>query len=305
VVDRGSDFGSVYFETLLSRYFITKKERPAAQSHFGSVIERLFGTVTTELLNQLRGNTQASKIPRQMTPEVDPSHQAVWTLERFSARLSQWAYEVYDQMEHPALFKSPREAFEQGMILAGARLHRLIPYSEDFLMLTRPTTRTGQAKISQSRGITVNSLHYWNDQMRSPQVWGKTVPVRFEPYDMGVVYAFIEGQWLECVADEYAQVHRRSEREWSLILDEWREHQRQHGKARVTVNGPLLAKFLEEMIAEEELLIQQQRDLEAQSIREAILGKSVIDISVNLEQQEERGEVILDLTRIPRYEEYR
>src|SRR5258706_14799685 len=89
---------------------------------------------------------------------------------------------------------------------------RLIPYSEDFLMLARPMTRTGQAKIFSSRGITVNSLHYWHEQMRSPQVWGKTVPVRYEPYDMGVAYAFIEGQWLECIGGEYAQVHGRSER---------------------------------------------------------------------------------------------
>lgn len=305
VVDRGSDFGSVYFETLLSRYFITKKERPAQQPHFGSIIERLFGTTTTEVLNQLRGNTQASKMPRQMTREVDPDHLAVWTLERLSARLSQYAFEVYDQMEHPALGQSPREAFAQGMQLAGARTHRLIPYSEDFLMLTRPTTRTGQAKIFSSRGITVNSLHYWHEQMRSPQVWGKTVPVRYEPYDMGVAYAFIDGQWLECIADEYGHVHGRSEREWSLILDEWREQQRQHGKKRVTVNGPLLAHFLEDMIAEEEVLIQQQRDLEAQSIREALLGKRAAQEPERREVGAERPEVIVDFTRIPRYEEYR
>jgi putative transposase len=305
VVDRGSDFGSVYFETLLSRYFITKKERPAEQPHFGSVIERLFGTTTTQMLNQMRGNTQATKKPRQMTPEVDPSSLAVWTLERFSARLSQYAYEVYDQMEHQALGQSPREAFAQGMHLAGERTHRLIPYSEDFLMLTRPTTRTGYAKIFSSRGITVNSLRYWNEQMRSPQVWGKTVPVRYEPYDMGVAYAFINGQWLECIADEYGYVRGRSEREWSLILDEWREQQRQHGKKRVTVNGPLLAQFLEEMLAEEEVLLQQQRDHEAQPIREAILGKRTALELERVEVEAERTEVIVDLTRIPQYEEYR
>ena len=86
VVDRGSDFGSVYFETLLSRYFITKKERPAQQPHFGSVVERLFGTVTTELLNQLRGNTQATKVPRKNTREVDPNSLACWTLEKIASR---------------------------------------------------------------------------------------------------------------------------------------------------------------------------------------------------------------------------
>ena len=50
VVDRGADFGSVYFETLLSRYFINQKRASAQQPHFGSVIERLFGTAMTQVL---------------------------------------------------------------------------------------------------------------------------------------------------------------------------------------------------------------------------------------------------------------
>jgi putative transposase len=122
---------------------------------------------------------------------------------------------------------------------------------------------------------------------------------------MGVAYAFIEGQWLECIADEYAHVHGRSEREWSFILDEWREQQRQHGKKRVTVNGPLLAQFLEEMLAEEEVLLQQQRDHEAQAIREAIVGKRAEHQPVQMEMEAEQSAVVIDLTRIPQYEEYR
>ena len=144
-VDRGPEFGSVYFETLLTRYFVTKKDRPTAQPRMGSVIERLFGTTQTEFVYTLLGNTQASKRPRQMTRAVDPRRLAVWTLERFSARLCQYVYEVYDQMDHPTLGQSPREAFAQGMQLAGMRTHRLIPYSEEFLILSCPTTRTGYA----------------------------------------------------------------------------------------------------------------------------------------------------------------
>ncbi len=301
VVDRGPEFGSVYFESLLSRCFVTKLERPGQQPHFGSVVERLFGTTTTELLNQLRGNTQASKTPRQMTREVDPKRLAVWTLERFANRLSEYVHEVYDQMDHPALGQSPREAFEQGMLLAGTRSHRLIAYSEDFLMLTRPTTRVGTVKIHPSRGITVNGLHYWHESMRSTQVAGQTVAVRYEPYDMGVVYAYIGGQWLECIADAYGQVHGRSEREWNLILDEWREQQRQHAQKRISINGPLLAQFLQKLENDEALVLQQQRDFEEHPLRTSIL----------LRPQPARPEpgppplIELDLATIPRYEEYR
>ena len=73
----------------------------------------------------------------------------------------------------------------------------------------------------------------------------------------------------------------------------------------MTVNGPLLAQFLEEMIAEEEVLLQQQRDHEAQSLREALLGKRVEHLPEKVEMEAEQPPVIVDLTRIPRYEEYR
>jgi hypothetical protein len=35
-------------------------------------------------------------------------------------------------------------------------------------------------------------LIYQHKHMRAPQVWGKTVPVLYEPYDMGVVYAMYD-----------------------------------------------------------------------------------------------------------------
>jgi putative transposase len=303
-VDRGPEFGSVYFETLLTRHFVTKKDRPASHPRMGSVVERLFGTTTTQLLHQLLGNTQASKQPRLMTREVDPKRLAVWTLDRFAARLCQYAYEVYDQLDHPALSQSPREAFAQGMQLAGMRLHRLIPYSEEFLLLTCPSTRTGCAKLDGARGIVVNGLRYWNPLMRSSPEAGRCVPVRYEPFDMSIAYAFVDGQWLKCTADAFFQVQGRSEREWQLILDEWRAQQRQHGKKRVSINGALLAQFLEEITTEEQLLLQQLRDLEGVPVREAIVGQRY-QVLKSSESQAQEDDEELDLAALPQYEEYR
>ncbi len=237
-----------------------------------------------------------------MTRDVDPKRLAVWTLERFASRLSEYVHEVYDQMDHPALGQSPRESYAQGMTLAGSRSHCLIPYSEDFLMLTRPSTATGTVKIHPSRGITVNGLHYWHESMRSPDQSGRLVPVRYEPFDMGFVYAYIGGQWLECIADAFASVHGRSEREWNLILDEWREQQRQHDQKRITLNGPLLAQFLQTMMNDEALLLQRQRDLEEQTQREALLLKRPKTLE---KTRDVPPRIELDLTKISRYEEYR
>jgi len=301
VVDHGPEFGGVYCQALLTQCLVTQIERPPQPPRFGSVVERLFGTTTTELLHQLRGNPQASTTPRLLTRDVAPKRLAVWTLARFASRLVEYVHEVYDQMDHPALGQSPREAFEQGMTLAGSRSHRLIAYTADFVMQTRPTTRTGTVKIHPARGSTVNGLHYWHDCMRGAQVAGQTVPVRYEPYDMGVAYAYIGGQWLECVADVFALVHGRSEREWHGILEEWREQQRQHGRKRITLNGPLLGQFLHQLEGDEALLLQQQRDLEEQAQRAALLPGSPLF----MKPRDEPPEIAVDLTKIRSYEEYK
>jgi len=80
IVDGGKEFHSRYFDSVLACYYCTKKTRPWAQPRYGAVIERLFGTTTTAFIHNLLGNTQASKVPRQMTPAVDPKRQAVWQL---------------------------------------------------------------------------------------------------------------------------------------------------------------------------------------------------------------------------------
>jgi putative transposase len=236
-----------------------------------------------------------------MTQEVDPKRLAVWTLDAFTRRLTEYATEVYDQMDHPALGMSPRETFEQGMLRAGSRAHLFIPYSEAFLIKTRPSTRTGVVKIHPARGITVNGLQYWHECMRSPRITGQTVPVRYEPYDMGFSYAYIDDQWVECVADAFLQVHGRSEREWNVILDEWREHQRQHQMKRVTLDGPRLAQFLLELEKDEAWLLQRQHDLEEQPLREALL---LAGPPVQEGQTRSDAPIELDLSNIPRYEVY-
>ena len=151
VVDGGKDFQSEYFNSLVSRYSCLKKTRPGAKPRFGSVIERLFGTSNTEFVFNLLGNTQAAKRSRQMTKKVDPQADRLFTGHYCQPvttfLLCEWAYEVYDQMDHPALFQNPRDAFAQGLIQTGEREHRAIAYADEFLMESSPSTRKGTAKV--------------------------------------------------------------------------------------------------------------------------------------------------------------
>ena len=117
IMDGRREFASVYFETLLARYQITKKTRPASQLRFGSPVERLFGTSNTRFVYNLAGNTQSTKDHvRYITDAVNAQRLATWTLAALTTRLEEFVYEVYDQIDHPALGQFPRQAFTQWML---------------------------------------------------------------------------------------------------------------------------------------------------------------------------------------------
>jgi len=269
VVDGGREFESTYFETLLARYQCTKKTRPPAQPRFGSICERLFGTTNTQFIHNLRGNTQITRNVRQVTKSVDPKGLAIWPLPELHARLSEYLYEVQDTLAHPALGQTPREAFRIGMAKGGMRIHRMVPYNEEFMMLTLPTTAKGTAKVIVSRGVKINHIYYWCDAFR--QVEGEIVPVRYDPFDAGTAYAFVGKQWLQCHSEHFGALKGRSEREIMLATTELHRRRRNHSSS-FHITAQRLAAFLESVEAEEVLLMQRQRDRESLTIR---LGRAV------------------------------
>ena len=187
VVDGGAEFGSTYFETLLAAFECTKKQRPAAQARFGSVIERIFGTTNTEFFYNLKGNTQITKNVRVVTKSNNPKGQAVWTLDELYEYFCVYSYEFYDCKEHPALLQSPRQGFLAGLALSGSRPHKKILYDQNLKIFTLPSTPKGTAKVQPSRGVKINYLYYWSvdDSFINPEVEGTNVPVRYDPFDMG------------------------------------------------------------------------------------------------------------------------
>jgi putative transposase len=264
VVDGGREFQSTYFETLLARYECTKKTRPPAQARFGSILERMFGVANTQFIHNLRGNTQIMRNVRQVTKAVNPKGLATWPLAELHAKLSEYLYEVHDGFNHPALGQGPREAFQVGLARGGARLHRMIAYNEEFLMLTLPTTPKGTARVMPSTGIKIRYIYYWCEAFR--QIEGEAVPIRYDPFDAGTAYAFVRKQWLQCHSDCYGTLKGRSEREIMLATAELRRRHQNHS-AGFHITARRLAEFLQSVEAEETLLTQRLRDGESRALR--------------------------------------
>jgi hypothetical protein len=115
-------------------------------------------TTNTQLIHNLRGNTQITRNVRQVTKSNKPAGQAAWTLSALNDYLSSFLFEIYDINEHPALGQTPREAYMSSLKTAGARANRMITYDQAFLMATLPTTPRGTARVLSGRGVLVKVI---------------------------------------------------------------------------------------------------------------------------------------------------
>lgn len=262
VVDNGAEFDSVYFETLLATFNCTKKQRPAARPRFGSIVERFFGTTHSEFIHTLRGNTQMTKQVRQITRHNSPKTQAVWNLGELYTYLCEYAYEVYDQLDHPSLGQSPRAAFATGMAQSGSRPQQRVTNDFTFQVLTFPSTPKGTATVQASRGIRINYLNYWaiDDCFLKADIEGIEVPVRYDPFDVSTAYAYVNGRWVRCISEYHALFQGRSEQEIKVISAELRQQKQQHTR-RLPMRAKTIAAYLESTDISEAIQLQRLRDL--------------------------------------------
>jgi putative transposase len=287
VVDGGKEFQSIYFEKLLAAYCCTKKTRPAAKPRFGSVCERIFGSANTMFIHNLQGNTQITRNIRGMTTSVNPRNLAIWTISSLYQNLCDWAYEFYDNKEHPALSISPKEAFTAGLFQTGLRSHKIITYDDSFRIFTLPTTAKGTAKVIPNNGVKINNIYYWHNSFRSSDVEKTQVSVRYDPFNIGVAYTYVKGQWLTCISQYYSSLAGHTEREIMVASVELRKQYKNSSK-KFSVTASDLAEFLNQAEQQEVVLLQRMRDIETKEIL------STIDPGIDQEISPIQSELLIE-----------
>jgi hypothetical protein len=198
---------------------------------------------------------------RGVSAEVNPKALAVWTLPMFYKRLREWAYEIYDTTVHRTLGQSPRQMFAYGAKRSGQRSHRLISY-DDFkiLSLPAPSGRGGRRKIRRSDGIQVNYIQYWCDVFKDPRLWNRSVPVRYDPFNIDVAYAYVGSTWHQCRSRHSHLLRYRTERELQIATEAIRQRRRNGQRASMT--GYQIAQFLGSVTEDEALLTEHWKALE-------------------------------------------
>ncbi|WP_340135492.1 TnsA endonuclease N-terminal domain-containing protein [Bacillus cereus] len=292
VVDNGKEFSSVYFETLLAYFEITKKSRPPAKSRFGSVIERMFGTTNTMFIHNLKGNTLIMKDVRQVTKSVNPKTHAVWTIKELYGYLNEWFEEVYHKLSHPALGQTPLECCEQSFAISGTREFKLIRYDDEFKVLTLPSTSKGTAKVHVGRGVKIDYKYYWCSEFSNPKVENTNVAVRYDPYDISIAYAYVNNKWVRCISEYYSIFRNRTERELKHITAELKKRFKNHNKS-FNISAKMIAEFINKSEKSEKAFEQAIKDREMQSITSKEKGDRLI-----IENQQEAEEAFTTQEKI-------
>ncbi len=121
--------------------------------------------------------------------------------------------------------------------------------------------------MSPGRGVIINHIYYWAEAFRDPTVESQDVAVRYDPFDIGIAFAFVKNLWIECCSEHHIVLKDRSEKEVMLASKEVRRRRQLHSQERFTLTARKLADFLGSAEAEEKCLVQRLRDRESKSIR--------------------------------------
>ncbi|KQX56861.1 MULTISPECIES: Mu transposase C-terminal domain-containing protein [unclassified Paenibacillus] len=100
-VDNGMDFKSTDIKRLVNETLESEiMHRPVKTPHYGSVIERLFGTINTELIHNILGTTKSNIFKKG---DLEPEKDAVLTLDQLRKILIHYLTDIYQIRPHRGL----------------------------------------------------------------------------------------------------------------------------------------------------------------------------------------------------------
>ncbi|TDN62437.1 DDE-type integrase/transposase/recombinase [Paraburkholderia sp. BL10I2N1] len=201
VCDNGPEFHSKAFDRFCDLNDITVDYRPAHQSRFGNVLERLFGITNTRFIHDLIGNTKATAHVRTMTRSVDPMNADHLSFVEFHGLLDYFFFVEYNRETcHPAHDHTPEQYMHKRFMETGRRLTRLRPYDTQFILQTLIPSTRGTHKINPTSGVLLWRIWYWADEFAAARYKKMKVEVYIDMWDVSVVYAIVNKKWVRCVS---------------------------------------------------------------------------------------------------------
>ena len=181
-VDHGADFTSTHLEQVAADLRFQLVFSTVARPQGRGKIERLFGTINTELLADLPGhlvNGAPTSPPRLSMPELD-------------AAIGAFVVDTYNVRLHPGVGATPRECW-----IAEGWLPRMPDRLED---LDELLVMVAKVRTVRRDGIRFQGLRYTDPTLAA--YVGERVAIRYDPRDIAEVRVFHRGRFLCRAVDQ-------------------------------------------------------------------------------------------------------
>jgi transposase InsO family protein len=191
IVDRGSDFRSVYFASFLIDRGVTLTFRPPGHARYGSEAERFFGLFKTQWLSARPGNTVDFKEARSVSASHAPKALAALELVDLLREVEQ--YRSWFAAWIPGgSEKSPNQLMNEGLAMYSCS--GIAQCVDDAFLIASAVDET-KIKLDSRRGLKVGDWYYWNEALSAPGLRASQVLVRRDPENFSRVYVRVAGRW--------------------------------------------------------------------------------------------------------------
>lgn len=221
--DNAKEFRGNMLKDACLTYNIDLKFRPVRKPVYGSHIERLMGTIATEVAD-LDGATKVSKEKRS---HKHPEKNACLTLDEFEIWFTRFITNIYHKRLHRGINMSPYDKWLQGINGTADQLgigtqERFSGVQEEVKL--RLDLAPHEERTIQTNGVTINGLTYFHDLFK-PWIGkkeigkdgksgkGKLFKFKYDPRDMSSVF------WLDPTGRIYHEIKYLDPK--GVPMDKW------------------------------------------------------------------------------------
>jgi len=242
-LDNAKEFRSEALKRGCEQYGIAIDYRPVRTPHYGGHIERLIGTMMGKV--HLLPGTTFSNIAEK--GDTNPEKTAAMTIDELERWLVHAITGVYHRSVHRALGIMPLAAWERGLrgdgVTPGCGEPAAVSDPRRFLIDFLPL----EHRLIRRDGVSLNSIHYWSDILRTWIGEPQKALVRYDPRNLSRIY-------LLAPDGRYYDLHYRNLRRPPISLWEHRlalKRLREEGRQSVDENALFRAIETMRSIADE------------------------------------------------------
>jgi len=241
-MDNAAEFKTVKFQRACVQHSIGLEWRPVGAKHYGGHVERLIGTLMTDYVHFLPGNTQSNVVSRR---GYDSEKNAALSFKEFCKWFS-GQVAIYHGRKHKALGCSPASAWKSLFFDSENNVIHP-PIISDPWMFRLDFMPESRRKI-HPQGITLNNKWYWSPGLTA-YIGLESVIVKYDPHSMATIWARLDQAYIPLYFSDITNS--------DYAYEDHRAAIKSRRKEGVTPDGALEDHALIDVISEGEQIVKR------------------------------------------------